>query len=87
MQPMEGKKLSPEDAKIAKSCKEFEAVLWRQMIERSMEPLLAQAPGGSDSTGTYNYFVSNTLSEAVSGGSASFSALRQSQLTSHSPKH
>jgi hypothetical protein len=75
-----GKNLSPQDTKIADSCKQFEAVLWRQMLEKALEPMLHSFEGGGDKTGTYNYFLSNTLSDAVSGGAGGISSLLQAQL-------
>jgi hypothetical protein len=75
-----GKNLSPRDAKIADSCKQFEGVLWRQMLEKALEPMLHSFEGGGDKTGTYNYFLSNTLSDAVSGGAGGISSLLQAQL-------
>ena len=30
-----GKNASKEDAKIAESCKQFEAIMWRQMLDKA----------------------------------------------------
>lgn len=69
-----------EDAKIADSCKQFEAILWRQMLEKALAPMLHSAEGGADQTGTYNYFIANTIAEEVSNGSSGFSSVLQAQL-------
>jgi hypothetical protein len=66
--------------KIADSCRQFEGVLWRQFLEKSLQPLLSQPSAEADKTGTYGYFLSNTISEAVSGGPQSFAAMLEAQL-------
>jgi len=78
--PVNGKISSPEDAKIADSCKQFESILWRSMLEKALQPMMNQETPGADKTGTYNYFLSNTISDAVSGGSNGISSLLQAQL-------
>jgi len=75
-----GKISSPEDAKIADSCKQFESILWRSMLEKALQPMMNQETPGADKTGTYNYFLSNTISESVSGGANGISSLLQAQL-------
>jgi len=75
-----------KDAKIADSCKQFEAILWRQMLEKALEPMLHSTEAGGDKTGTYNYFLTNTISEKVSEGSNGISSVLYSQLTSKTPK-
>jgi Rod binding domain-containing protein len=75
-----GKIASPEDAKIADSCKQFESMLWRSMLEKALQPMMNQDTPGADKTGTYNYFLSNTISESVSGGANGISSLLQAQL-------
>jgi hypothetical protein len=72
--------------KIANSCREFEGVIWRQFLEKSLQPLLSQPSVETDKTGTYGYFLSNTISEAVSGGPQSFAALLEAQLTPRKPR-
>jgi Rod binding domain-containing protein len=78
--PAKGKIASPEDAKIADSCKQFESILWRSMLEKALQPMMNQETPGADKTGTYNYFLSNTISESVSGGANGISSLLQAQL-------
>jgi len=78
--PANGKISSPEDAKIADSCKQFESILWRSMLEKALQPMMTQDAPGADKTGTYNYFLSNSISESVSGGPNGISSLLQAQL-------
>jgi hypothetical protein len=80
LQATHGKKSSAEDAKIADSCKQFEAIMWRQMLEKALEPMLQKPEEGGDKTGAYNFFLTNTVSEAVSGGPNGISTLLQAQL-------
>ena len=75
-----------KDAKIADSCKQFEAILWRQMLEKALEPMLHSTESSGDKTGTYNYFLTNTISEKVSEGSNGISSVLYSQLTSKTPR-
>jgi Rod binding domain-containing protein len=75
-----GKISSPEDAKIADSCKQFESILWRSMLEKALQPMINNDQAGADKTGTYNYFLTNTISESVSGGANGISSLLQAQL-------
>ena len=75
-----GKFSSPEDAKIADSCKQFESILWRSMLEKALQPMMNQDAPSADKTGTYNYFLTNTISESVSGGPNGISSLLQAQL-------
>jgi len=69
-----------QDAKIAESCKQFEAVLWRQMLEKALAPMLHTPDGGADPTGTYNYFLTSTIAEEVSNGSSGISSSLYAQL-------
>ena len=69
-----------QDAKIADSCKQFEAILWRQMLEKALAPMLHTPEGGADKTGTYNYFITNTIAEEVSGGNSGISSSLYAQL-------
>jgi Rod binding domain-containing protein len=75
-----GKFASKEDAKIADSCKQFEAILWRQMLDKALQPMLASQENSADKTGSYNFFLTNTISEAVSGSPNGISSLLQAQL-------
>jgi hypothetical protein len=75
-----GKISSSEDAKIADSCKQFESILWRSMLEKALQPMMNNEEPGGDKTGTYNYFLTNTISESVSGSANGISSLLQAQL-------
>ena len=66
--------------KIAESCKQFESMLWRQLLDKAMQPLLHSPAYNTDKTGTYNYFLTNTISESVSGAPSGLSSLLQAQL-------
>ena len=69
-----------KDAKIADSCEQFEAVLWRQMLEKALAPMLHSSESGADKTGTYNYFLTNTIAEEVSQSSNGISSVLYAQL-------
>ncbi|MFZ4589086.1 MAG: hypothetical protein ACOYNG_08885 [Terrimicrobiaceae bacterium] len=69
-----------EKAKIAESCHQFEAILWRQLLDKALQPMLHSPEFNTDKTGTYGFFLSNTISESVSGSPSGLSSLLQAQL-------
>jgi hypothetical protein len=75
-----GKMSSGDQAKIADSCEQFESMLWRQLLEKSLQPLLHSPESNADKTGAYGFFMANTLAESVSGTPAGISSLLQAQL-------
>jgi Rod binding domain-containing protein len=79
-----GKNASADDAKIADSCKQFESMLWRQMLDKALQPMLHSMENSADKTGTYNYFITSTISDAMSGGPSGISSLLQAQLINKS---
>lgn len=79
-----GKNSSDRDAKIADSCKQFESMLWRQMLDKALQPMLHSMENGADKTGTYNYFITSTISDAMSAGPTGISSLLQAQLINKS---
>ena len=78
-----GKNASKEDAKIADSCKQFEAVMWRQMLDKALEPMLQGSTGNADKSGMYNFFLTNTISESISGGKNGIASVLQAQMIKH----
>jgi Rod binding domain-containing protein len=78
-----GKNASKEDAKIADSCKQFEAIMWRQMLDKALEPMLQGATGNADKSGMYNFFLTNTISESISGGKNGIASVLQAQMIKH----
>jgi hypothetical protein len=82
--PVGGAKSAREVAKLKESCTQFEAVLWRSVLEKSGSAMLGgEDASSSDKTGTYQYFLNNTLANAVSGLPSSFSSILFSQLSCH----
>jgi len=75
-----GKNASKEDAKIAESCKQFEAIMWRQMLDKALEPMLQGATENADKSGMYNFFITNTISESISGGRNGIASVLQAQM-------
>jgi len=75
-----GKNASKEDAKIADSCKQFEAIMWRQMLDKALEPMLQGATENADKSGMYNFFITNTISESISGGKNGIASVLQAQM-------
>ena len=81
--PTEPGRKELESRGLAESCRQFEAILWRQVVDKAMTPMLSQSDGvqGGDKTGVYNYFVSDHLSQAVAGAPRSFAQILEQQLT------
>jgi len=75
-----GKNASKEDAKIADSCKQFEAIMWRQLLDKALEPMLQGATENADKSGMYNFFITNTISESISGGRNGIASVLQAQM-------
>ena len=69
-----------EREKVRESCRQFEAVLWKQVLEKAMAPGLGAPDRASDPSGVYQYMMCDTLSQAVSGGSKSFAHILEMQL-------
>ena len=81
--PAEPGRKELESHGLAESCRQFEAILWRQVVDKAMTPMLSQSEGaqGADKTGVYNYFVSDHLAQAVAGAPRSFAQILEQQLT------
>jgi len=82
------KKPDPE-AKLEESCRQFEAVLWRSVLEKSTSAQSgseSEASEGSDKTGTYQYFINDTIANSVSGLPSSFSSILFAALSPHLPQ-
>ena len=82
-QPTSPAKPTPEQAKLHESCKQFEAIIWRSVLEKSGASMMGGEDSACDKTGTYQYFVNNSLANSVSGLPSSFSSILYSQLSSH----
>lgn len=71
---------------IEKACDQFEGMIVRQILQEGLKPLLATPPGsGAAGAGVYDYMLTDTLANAVSGGNAmGISHLLQAQLAPRS---
>ncbi len=81
-------KTSGEAKKLQESCRQFEAVIWRSVLEKSSAPLDegASKESGGDKTGTYQYFVNDTIANSVTGLPSSFSSILFAALSPHLPQ-
>ena len=79
--------LDASAAKLKESCRQFEAILWRSVLEKSRSsPSDGEESGGlesGDKTGTYQYFVNDTIANSVSGLPSSFSSVLFASLSPH----
>jgi Rod binding domain-containing protein len=82
-------KATPPDAsaKLKESCRQFEAILWRSVLEKSRSSQSGSEEGegleSGDKTGTYQYFVNDTIANSVSGLPSSFSSVLFASLSPH----
>jgi len=82
-----GKAKQDAEAKLKESCRQFEAVLWRSVLEKSNSSQSgSEASPGGDKTGTYQYFINDTLANSVSGLPSSFSSVLFAALAPHLPQ-
>ena len=72
-----------EKEQLRESCLQFEAVLWRTVLENTKSTSLAGEGENSDPTGTYQYFFNDTVANAVSGSSGGFADSLYHQLSRH----
>lgn len=72
-----------QDEQLRESCRQFEAVLWRTVLENTKNTSLADEDQNSDPTGTYQYFFNDSVANAVSGSSGSFANALYHQLSRH----
>jgi Rod binding domain-containing protein len=74
-------------AKLKESCRQFEAILWRSVLEKSSlgqtDHQKDRGLESSDKTGTYQYFINDTIANAVSGLPSSFSSILFASLSPH----
>lgn len=83
-----GKPAPPDAAaKLKESCRQFEAILWRSVLEKSRSSESggeeSEGLGSGDKTGTYQYFVNDTIANSVSGLPSSFSSILFASLSPH----
>jgi len=76
-------------AEIKKVASQFEAIILRQMLSPTIEPIMSGGSGSSGSAGggagVYGYMVTDVLANAMSkGGGLGFANMLEKQL---SPKH
>jgi Rod binding domain-containing protein len=75
--------------KIAESCRQFEAGLWRSLLEKAMSPpkgTPGAAESGSAGKDTYQYFIVQTLADKVAGQPGGLASSLQAQVTHALPK-
>ena len=72
----------PTDGKLGKTCDQFEGMLVRQILSDGLKPMLAKPPGsGAAGAGIYDYMLTDTLANGLSGKNAmGISHLLQQQL-------
>ncbi|MEI6035185.1 MAG: hypothetical protein WCS65_13020 [Verrucomicrobiae bacterium] len=79
-------KKATAESKLKESCRQFEAVLWRSVLDKANSAQADRESAGgeaSDKAGTYQYFINDTLANSVSGLPSSFSSVLFASLSPH----
>lgn len=77
----------PAASDIKKAASQFEAIILRQLLEPSIEPVMSGGLGGGESSGggIYGYMLTDTLASSLAqGGGLGWAKLLEKQL---SPAH
>lgn len=56
----------PESEKVGEACRQFEAVLLRQMLQEARKPVLDPKADNSTTQGIYNDMINNQLADSIS---------------------
>lgn len=56
----------PEREKVAEACRQFEAVLLRQILQQARKPLLDPGKAASSTSGIYDDMINNQLADKIS---------------------
>ena len=81
-------KSTNDPAAIKKAASQFEAIILRQLLAPSIEPMMSGGLGGSQGSGgggMYGYMLTDTLANSLSqGGGLGLARMLEKQLTPHS---
>jgi peptidoglycan hydrolase FlgJ len=79
------KSSAPSVAEIKKAASQFEAIILRQLLSPSIEPMMSGGMGGSSQSsggGVYGYMLTDTLATSLSkGGGLGLAKLLEKQFT------
>ena len=77
----------PESQKVGEACRQFEAMLLRQMLQESRKPLFDSDDGEQSTVSSiYNDMIDNQLADSMSrSGSLGLAGSLQAQVTRQSP--
>jgi len=76
-----------DPAAIKKAASQFEAIILRQLLAPSIEPMMSGGLGGAQGSGggMYGYMLTDTLANSLSqGGGLGLARMLEKQLTPHS---
>ena len=82
-----GAKSQPSPADIKKAAAQFEAIIMRQLLAPSIEPIMAGGLGGAGGTGgsMYGYLLTDTLADSLAqGGGLGLARMLEKQFSSAS---
>ena len=78
---------SRDPVAIKKAASQFEAIILRQLLSPSIEPMMSGGLGGAQGSGgsMYGYMLTDTLANSLSqGGGLGLARMLEKQLTPHS---
>lgn len=69
-----------QDAELLQSCQQFEAILWRSILENTQKPLLASDSNSQEPPPAINFFLNDAISNAVASSPNGLAAHLYRQL-------
>lgn len=89
LESLAGNKSLSQDQKIAEASRQFEAILLRQFLSESQQPVIKSSfTDDSNTAGIYQDMVTNQLSDTLSrNGGIGLAKTFERQLTPHAPHH
>ena len=88
LQKFTGSKAQPSPADIKKAAAQFEAIIMRQLLAPSIEPIMAGGLGGAGGAGgsMYGYLLTDTLADNLAqGGGLGLARMLEKQFSSNAP--
>lgn len=88
LQKSPGSRTQPSPADIKKAAAQFEAIIMRQLLAPSIEPIMAGGLGGAGSAGgsMYGYLLTDTLADNLAqGGGLGLARMLEKQFSFNAP--
>lgn len=70
-----------EEQQLREACRQFEAILWRSMLEKMTSSSIYSDDQSDDIQNNYNFFLHTAIADAASGGPNSLGEILFRQLS------